>query len=226
VHVLLLGAAWWGQRLPSDPYEYVAYELTIVSPPSEGVDQPLAAAEPVVDRPETPPPPEPDPEPEPQPEPELPEPLPEPEPTPEPPPEPEPEPAPAPDPEPAPTPQAPAAEETPSAAAMAVRMEGLRRDFPAYYQRIVEEIGRCFRWDGRGQGSWTSVLRFEIRRDGTIPGSSIRFFQRSGNGTFDIEAAGAVECAGRGVLGPLPDDMPYEVLPVQFTFGPARLPGE
>ncbi len=73
----------------------------------------------------------------------------------------------------------------------------------------------------RGGGNLTTVLRFEIRRDGRIPGSSIRVHQRSGSGSFDIEAMGAVECAGQGRLGPLPDELPYDVLPIQFTFRPA-----
>ena len=102
---------------------------------------------------------------------------------------------------------------------MAIRMEGLRRDYPQYYAEIVRQINRCFRWTGGGR--WNTVIRFEIQRDGRIPGSSIQFFTRSGNGTFDIQALGAVECAGAGRLMPLPEDLPYDALPVQFTFSPA-----
>lgn len=111
-----------------------------------------------------------------------------------------------------------------SVAAMAVRMDGLRRDFPGYYQRIVQEISRCFRWSG--PATYTTVIRFEIGRDGRILGRSIRLFSRSGNAAFDIAAAGAVECAGMDRLGPMPEEMPYDVLPVQFTFGPTRSGGE
>jgi hypothetical protein len=102
---------------------------------------------------------------------------------------------------------------------MRIRMEGLRRDYPQYYAQIVSQINRCFRWTGGGR--WNTVIRFEIQRDGTIPGSSIQFYARSGNGTFDIQAFGAVECAGAGRLSPLPEDVPYDALPVQFTFSPA-----
>ena len=40
---------------------------------------------------------------------------------------------------------------------------------------------------------------------------------------FDFEAIGAVECAGQGRFGQLPDELPYDRLPVQFDFRP---PGE
>ena len=101
---------------------------------------------------------------------------------------------------------------------MAVRMEGLRRDYPAYYNEIVREVNRCFRW--AGGGDWTAVLRFEIERDGRIPESSIQIYTPSGSGSFNIEAFGAVACAGSGRLGPLPPDLPLEALAVQFTFRP------
>ncbi|MDX1647346.1 MAG: hypothetical protein R3304_09400, partial [Longimicrobiales bacterium] len=43
---------------------------------------------------------------------------------------------------------------------------------------------------------------------------------RSGNAAFDIEALGAVECAGQGRFGPLPEELPYDRFPVRFTFRP------
>jgi len=46
---------------------------------------------------------------------------------------------------------------------------------------------------------------------------------RSGSTAFDFEAIGAVECAGQGRFGQLPDELPYDRLPVQFDFRP---PGE
>jgi hypothetical protein len=141
-------------------------------------------------------------------------------------PEPEPEPEPAP-PEPEPEivepPMQPAENVDFSRASteeMTIRMEGLRQDYPQYYENIVRQISACFRWTG-GAGRWVTIIRFEIQRDGTIPGSSIQLYQRSGNGTFDIQAFGAVECAGAGRLSPLPEDLPYDALPIQFTFRPA-----
>jgi hypothetical protein len=43
---------------------------------------------------------------------------------------------------------------------------------------------------------------------------------RSGSTAFDFEAIGAVECAGQGRFGQLPDELPYDRLPVQFDFRP------
>jgi len=59
---------------------------------------------------------------------------------------------------------------------------------------------------------------FVIHEDGTV--SDLDFAKRSGNSNFDFEAMGAVECAGRGRFGPLPDDFPWDLLPVQFSFRP------
>ncbi|TVR66694.1 MAG: hypothetical protein EA422_01450 [Gemmatimonadales bacterium] len=103
-------------------------------------------------------------------------------------------------------------------------MEGLQRDFPAYYSRIVQEIQRCFRAP-TGSDRGTSVVRFEIVSDGTIPTSSISLHQRSGNARLDVAALGAIECAGGGRFGPLPSDLPFDRLPVQFTFSPAGTRG-
>jgi hypothetical protein len=97
-----------------------------------------------------------------------------------------------------------------------VRLEGVRRDYPAYYNNIIRQIVRCFRW--QGQGSWETTVYFVIHRDGNV--SDMNFVNRSGNPTFDIEAMGAVECAGRGRFGNLPEDLPWDVLPVQFRFSP------
>lgn len=101
---------------------------------------------------------------------------------------------------------------------IAVRMEGLRRDYPAYYREILAQIQACFRW--QGGGNWTTVLRFVITSDGRIPGASIQRHQGSGHLAFDLAAVGAVECAGAGRLSPLPSDLPFDELPVQFTFSP------
>lgn len=97
-----------------------------------------------------------------------------------------------------------------------VRLEGVRRDYPAYYDNIIRQIQRCFRW--RGQGSWETTVFFVIGRDGMV--SEREFVKRSGNPTFDFEALGAVDCAGKGRFGALPEDLPYDGLPIQFNFRP------
>jgi len=104
----------------------------------------------------------------------------------------------------------------PGGSGINVRMEGLRRDYPQYYVNIITQIQRCFRW--QGQGSWETTVYFVIHRDGTV--TDLDFVKRSGNAPFDLEAMGAVECAGKGRLGALPDDLPWDVLPVQFSFRP------
>ena len=100
-----------------------------------------------------------------------------------------------------------------------VRLEGVRRDYPAYYNNIIRQIFNCFRW--RGGGNWEATIFFTIEREGTV--TDMRFTSRSGSTAFDFEAIGAVECAGQGRFGQLPDELPYDRLPVQFDFRP---PGE
>lgn len=104
----------------------------------------------------------------------------------------------------------------PGGAGINVRMEGLRRDYPQYYLNIIAQIQRCFRWQQGGR--WETTVYFVIHRDGTV--SDLDFAKRSGNPSFDFEAMGAVDCAGKGRFGPLPEDLPYDVLPVQFRFQP------
>lgn len=98
-----------------------------------------------------------------------------------------------------------------------VRMEGLKRDYPAYYDNIIRQIERCFR--PPGAGNRVAVIQFMIQEDGSI--TDIGVARSSNSFVFDRAAEGAVECAGRpGRLGPLPDGYPWEVLPVQFRFRP------
>lgn len=100
---------------------------------------------------------------------------------------------------------------------LTVRIEGLRRDYPAYYEGIIGAILDCFRW--RNGGRWRTTLDFYIERDGSVS-SAPEFVTRSGNVAFDFEAMGAVECAGRGRFGPLPEDFPFDRLGIRFTFRP------
>jgi outer membrane biosynthesis protein TonB len=221
LHVVVALGAWGAHRSAAQPIEFISYEIEMVAFEDLAEGPPAVPEEElVVETPDEPEPPAPEPEPEPEP------PLPDPEPDPVPPPvrerEPEPEPVREPPREqPRPTPTETRAEELTSAE-IAVRMEGLQRDFPAYYGRIITAIQQCFR--PVGTGNLTTVVRFDILRDGTVPGGSIRIHQRSGNVQFDVSAVGAVECAGRaGELnrfGPLPDDLPVDALPILFTFSP------
>lgn len=219
LHVGVFVVGWLSTLYEPPEVQYLTFEIELVSPPpAVQAEEPTPPREElVVERPEPEPtPPEPEPE-QPTLEPER-----QPEPEPEPPrrePEPEPEP-PEPDPEPTPAATAePPPEEPPptSGEGLNVRMEGLRRDFPAYYENIIRQIQRCFRW--QGGGSWQAQVYFVIRRDGTV--RDLEFRTRSGNTSFDFEAMGAVECAGQGRFGPLPEELPYESQPVMFEFRPS-----
>ena len=222
LHLAVLAVAWSTSAFRPEPLFFETFRIELVSPPPATVaEEPTPAApeeELVVDTPvETapapdpvPPPPEETREPEPEPEPE---------------PDPRPDPpAPQPRPEPVETTPTPAAEPDPEPAETGgeninVRMEGLRKDYPAYYNNIVRQIQRCFR--PPPGGNWETVVFFVINRDGSV--SDTRFVKQSGNARFDFEALGAIaDCAGRsGRFGPLPDDLPYDRLPIQFSFRPA-----
>jgi TonB family protein len=98
-----------------------------------------------------------------------------------------------------------------------VRMEGIRRDYPEYYNNILRQMARCFRW--RGEEDLRATVYFVIDRDGSVSQVDIR--ESSGSIAFDIEAMGAAECAGsRGRLGPLPETLPFDRFPVVFYFEP------
>lgn len=98
-----------------------------------------------------------------------------------------------------------------------IRIEGLRRDYPEYNARIIRAIRDCFRW--RQGGRWETTVDFFIEKDGSVS-SGAEFVARSGNVAFDFEAMGALDCAGRGRFGPLPEGFPFDRFPVRFTFRP------
>lgn len=133
-----------------------------------------------------------------------------------------------PEPEPDPTPVEEPAEETAADSAdteeetgedIRVRMEGVERLYPRYYDNIIVQLRRCFRWQGAA-GLEVQVY-FVIDRDGTV--SDDRVVRSSGNIRFDLRAIEAVvDCAGEGRFGPLPEDLPYDRLPVLFNFHPQR----
>ncbi len=200
VHVLAI-ALWIGVAgaRPSAP-DFISYQIELISLPTEEVGEVVVEAPPTL--PELTPPPAPV-----ESEPEDPLPV-----------EPEPERTRSDPPQPSPTPPTPTRAE--SADALSVRIEGLRRDYPAYYDNVILQIKRCFRWSG--QGAPETEVYFVINEDGSV--SDPRFVRQSGNPAFDYEALGAVECAGQpGRFGRLPDDLPYDRLPIRFTFRSAGI---
>jgi TonB family protein len=217
VHAGLLSVMLVSSPGPPPPLDFISYQIEIVSPPPlvQGTEDVPPQEQVVVDRPE----------PEPvRPEQTRPAPVTEDRPAPKPPeqaqrPNPLAEPGPETKPGSSTAPASPTGVE--GGAGINVRLEGLRRDYPAYYNNIIAQIFRCFRW--QGQGSWETTVGFQIHREGTV--SDLRVLKPSGNPAFDIEAMGAVECAGRGRFGNLPEDLPFDVLPVQFRFSPKSLSG-
>jgi hypothetical protein len=219
LHVAVAVLVWVVHRATFEPMEFVAYEINIVSVADPDLPEEIALPDPddlIVETPDPEPtPPEPEPEPEP--------PVPEPDPTP-PPPQPEPRPQPEPEP-PQRDPPPPVREQAPPTTTetganvdLAIRMEGLQRDFPEYYAGILAAMSTCWR-SPPGVERVSAILRFEIERDGSIRSSSIQPWRRSGNGIFDLRAVQAVECAGGNErIPPLPADIPGDRLPVQFTF--------
>jgi len=222
-HVVVFALAAAATRGAPEPLTFITYEVEIVSPPPAPAEEvaPTAAPEEelVVERPDPQPEPEPEtavPEPDAQPAEQKPEPeSPEPDPAP-----PEPEVEPEPETEPAsttPDPDAEPSEE--SGEDLEVRMEGLRRDFPEYYGNIIRQIRRCFRPSPGLPGGLQTTVYFVIRKDGAV--TDTRFVEQSGNPDFDYEALAAIADCAEGRFGDLPDELPYERLPIQFTFKPS-----
>lgn len=219
IHVLaLVVLIWVVPALAREPIVYQSIEIRVVSappvaapPPEEETPPPAPQEELVVETPEErveeeeapipveeeAPPPEPEetppPEPEETPPPEV---------------EDPPPPAPA---------ESEESDEEDGGEDINVRLEGLRRDHPAYYDNIIRQIERCFRPPDSGDRE--AVVRFMVREDGSV--ADIGMVERSGSFIFDLEVQAAIECAGRpGRLGPLPQGYAWDVLPVQFTFRP------
>ncbi len=223
LHAAVITVLLWVASTRPPPQQFETFQMTIVANTNEPEVE-LATDDLIVDTPDPSPPeppeiPPPDPEPEPEVD-ETPPPDPEPEPeveeTPPPPDEVETNDNPAPEPDAVPTEEE--VEETGSN--VDVRLEGLQRDFPVYYANIVQQISNCFR-PPRGNRRLEAVIYFEIRSDGTVSG--VRPVQRSGSQIFDLAAIGAIaDCAGRR-FGALPEELPYETLPVQFSFRPSGI---
>lgn len=217
VHAAAFVLIFWANAQGRQPLQFVTYQIELVSPPpTVKAEEPRQAQDELVIE-------QPDPTPV-EPTPEKPKPVVEEKPKPKPPPKPEPKQPPKEQPKKEAEEKKAAAVETPpeepkkkeSGEGINVRMEGLRRDYPAYYQNIITQINRCFRWTGSGR--WETTVYFVIKRDGSV--ADLDFTQKSGNAEFDFEALGAVDCAGKGRFGPLPEDLPYDQLPIQFKFQP------
>lgn len=209
IHLVALLVAWSAQVSSPRISDFVTYQVEIVSPPSaQRAETPRPVEEEVVvETPEPLPPPE-------EPEQRA---VVEEEPDRE-----EEKPTPTPTPPPAPEEEAgtPEPDEAEGGEDLNVRMEGLRRDFPAYYETIIRQINRCMRFNGPG-GLKTTVY-FVIDRDGTVSGRSIDFVSRSGNAGFDFAVMEAVECAGTGRFGPLPEDLGMDRFSVVFEVTSSR----
>jgi protein TonB len=117
-------------------------------------------------------------------------------------------------------PETPAPGETPSTGrdAATVKTPGLEFPFPEYLRNIANQIYR--RWARpTGNVRLRAEIFFLVHRDGTV--SDIRFVNRSGNFSYDLEAQGAIEAAGSArAFGPLPDGWTNDVLPISFFFEP------
>ncbi len=218
VHGLAFFAAWWSATSNPPPTNFVTYKIDIVSPPPavHAAKETVTKKKLVVERPN----------PQPEPKKKAPAPVTQPK-----------KKAPAKStakkstPEATPTAKAakknekatttekvaPKKKSAESGEGLRVKMEGLRRDYPAYYADIIRQMARCFRWD-KG-GDWSTVIYFVIQKDGSV--KDIKVVQPSGNPVFDIQAMGAAECAGQGRLDSLPKDLPFDKLPVRFRIKPS-----
>jgi outer membrane biosynthesis protein TonB len=99
-----------------------------------------------------------------------------------------------------------------------IKIPGIDFPYPEYLRNIMNQVLR--RWSPPG-GTLRAEVAFIILKDGTV--RDIRFLQRSGNFSFDLEAQGAIESAGNAkAFGQLPDGWDANVLPVTFVFEPRQ----
>lgn len=101
-----------------------------------------------------------------------------------------------------------------------VSTEGIAFPFPEYLSNIVSQVLR--RWQRPAQSTpLEAEVSFFVHRDGSV--TDLQFIKRSGNFSFDLEAQGAVEEAGRfKAFGMLPDGWTADVLFVRFYFSGQR----
>jgi outer membrane biosynthesis protein TonB len=102
-----------------------------------------------------------------------------------------------------------------------VHLEGAAFVDPAYLENIILQVHRYWR-PPTGNRHLRAEVVFTILEDGSV--ERIEWVQRSGDLSFDLEAHGAVEAAGRArAFGPLPEAWPRDRLRVSFFFDPASL---
>jgi outer membrane biosynthesis protein TonB len=95
---------------------------------------------------------------------------------------------------------------------------GIEFPYPYYTANIVRQIITQF---GTTEMRYTAVIRFVIRRDGSVDPASIQFVERSNRYAFDNKAIGAIEAVANAKLfGPLPGGFREDILPVTFRFSP------
>ncbi len=214
IHVAAIFLAWWTSTMSQEMPEFLVYEIELISPAAAELGEPTTAPpeELVIETPI---------ERVPEPEVATPAVVEEEAPAPEEPPQPEETVAP-PEVEPVEEPAPPASQdpdpdvETPGED-LNVRIEGVRRDYPEYYNNIIRQMQRCFQW--RGEVGLRATVYFVINRDGSV--SDVDILEQSTSIGFDIEAMGAAECAGTNDrLGPLPEDLPFDQLPIVFKIDP------
>ncbi len=209
-HLLLVAGVWALSAFSPTPVVYETIAISLYSPPPASSAEEVQAPEPQEEelQVETP---DPEPDPEDVPLPEVHEEV-------TAPPEPTVQES-QPDPEPATEDRATVASEEPPSEEtgedLNVRMRGVQRDYPEYYNNILRQIGRCFRG---ARGQHRAVVKFTILRDGTV--EDIDVVESSGSVAFEVRALEAVECAGSGRFGPLPSDIAYDELPILFSFDP------
>lgn len=103
--------------------------------------------------------------------------------------------------------------------ALNVQTEGARFVDPEYLNNIVRQINRYWRPPDNARPLEVEI-RFVIHRSGEV--SDVQWLRRSGDSTFDLEARGAIEAAGRAdAFGPLPEAFPLDELRVSFYFDPS-----
>ncbi len=95
---------------------------------------------------------------------------------------------------------------------------GLDFNYPYYINNIIRQL--ILAW-GQGAPRIDAVVRFTIKRDGTVDPASIQLVAR-GDYRNDQRAIGAVEQVAEGKLfGTLPPGFREDILPVTVRFTPA-----
>jgi len=101
-----------------------------------------------------------------------------------------------------------------------VSTEGVAFPFPEYLQNLVSQVLRLWQRPERST-PLEAEASFFVHRDGSVTG--LQLIRRSGDYSFDLEALGSIEEAGRRrAFGALPDGWTADVLFVRFYFSGKR----